>query len=298
MLNNPLVELAEAKSYRDLLDSYAAYDLDAIAEVAHLLRRQESYSIALSLYLYLLAHQDNVDFHYGIGVCYGKTYQYQAALNHLTQAFQDDRTEGSHYYAYILERNQLMEQANRWYEYALSHGYDSDLWTLSHYAYFLEKYNQPEAAEQAYRTVLERNPNYSWAIKRYAIFLLRQHQIDRSIQLMQSALEQSGNTPFMQINYLEYLIIRGDRVAYENYLNSIEYDRLALPFQTVIDLFDYFWRYLLVGATHSEKLAAYCRKTQQLQDSIHRDFDDLNQLLTERGGELQTWQQLTQCLIK
>jgi hypothetical protein len=308
MSENPLVELAETKSYSELLNRYEDYDLSAIAEVAHLLRRQESYTVALSLYHYLLHHQDHADFHYGIGVCYGKTYQYAVALEHLSLAFKHPRSEGANYYAYILERNSCMDQAKQWYDYALSNGYDTDLWTLSHYAYFLEKYNQPEAAEQAYETVLKLDPNYSWAVKRYAIFMLRQanrarsdnalKENDRSFQLMQSALVQSGNTPFMQINYLEYLIIRDDNVSYEQYLRSLDYEHLALPFQTVVDLLDYFWRYLRVGQNNPEKLADYHHKTYQLQRSIHRDFDDLNQQLAEREGDLDTWHHLTQLLVK
>jgi hypothetical protein len=289
-----LIQLAEAKSYSEILETYEDHDLSAIAEVAHLLRRQESYTVALSLYHYLLNHQNHADLHYGIGVCYGKTYQYEAALPHLSQAFEQERTEGTNYYAYILERNSLMEQANKWYEDALSNGYEDDLWTLSHYAYFLEKYNQPNAAEKAYEAVLKRNSNYSWAIKRYAIFLLRQNQRDRATQLMQAA----GNTPFMQINYLEYLILQQDQTAYEEYLRSLDYDNLALPFQTIIDLLDYFWRYLLSGEVNATKLAEYYHKAQQLQDSIHRDFDDLNQLLTEHNGDLDTWQYLIQLLLK
>lgn len=294
-----LMELAETKAYDAILNSYQNYPSAAIAEVADWLRCQDIYNVALPLYQYVLQQQVTADIYFGLGQCYGKTYQYQVSLIYLQQAFQleSDRTEGANYYAYILERNGLMEPAEQWYRKALRGVYNDDLWTLSHYAYFLEKYNQPAAAELAYQTVLELNPNYTWAVKRYALFLLKQNQPERSLKLMQAAIAQFSN-PFVQLNYLEYLMIRGDGSAYEAHLRSLNYSQLSLPFQTLIDLFDYFWRYLLQKQSNSEKLAAYQQQVKKLQDSIHRDFDDLNDLLIAKGGDLATWQHLTQLLVK
>jgi tetratricopeptide (TPR) repeat protein len=279
---NQLLQRAEANDYDTVLTSYPQYSSQEVATVAEFLRNNDIYNVALVLYQHLLQQQDTADFHYGIGQYYGKNYQYQPAFTHLEKAFQlqPDRTEGANYYAYILERNALMDQANHWYQIVLSNGYDSDLWTLSHYAYFLEKYGQPTAAEQVYQTVLHRNPAYTWAVKRYALFLLKQNQPDR------------------KLNYLEYLIIRGDAVEYEAYRRSLEYDQLALPFQTLLDLFDYFWRYLLPGQSNSEQRAAYEAKARQLKDSIHRDFDDLNELLAANQESLATWQQMIKLLVK
>ncbi len=297
-ISTALMELANAKEYDVLLNCYQTYPIGEIVKVADWLRCQDIYNVAIPLYQYALQLQPTADVYFGLGQCYGKTYHYHVSLIYLQQAFilQSDRTEGANYYAYILERNGLMEPAEQWYRKALNGVYNDDLWTLSHYAYFLEKYNQLSAAEQAYQTVLELNPNYTWAVKRYALFLLKQNQSERSLKLMQSALTL-GN-PFVQLNYLEYLIIRGDAAAYEDYLRSLNYSQLSLPFQTLIDLFDYFWRYLLRKQSNSEKLAAYQQQVQRLQDSIHRDFDDLNELLAANDGDLATWQNLTQLLVK
>ena len=305
MKHTMLMELAKAKAYDAVLTFYPEHSHETIVEVADFLRAQDRYQVALSLYQHLLQHisknersAKNAKIYYGIGQCYGKTYQYAASLPYLQLAFEieRDRSEGSNYYAYILERNDWMEQAAQWYQKALGNGYAEDLWTLSHYAYFLEKINQPKAAAAAYETVLQRNPNYTWAIKRYALFLLKQNQPDRAQQLMQAALE--SNNPFAQINYLEYLIICQDGDGYEAFLQSLDYHKLPLPFQTLVDLFDYFWYYLLKGRADAEKQAAYERKVQALTDSIHRDFDDLNELLLDHGGDLAAWQEMTQRLVK
>ncbi len=295
-----LMQLVEAKEHNALLNVYQDYPIDTIAEVAHFLRDQDLYKVALPLYHYLLQRQEISDFYYGIGQCYGKAYQYQEAHTYLQRAFelQCDRTEGTNYYAYILERNFQMDQAEKWYQKALTNGYADDLWTLSHYAYFLEKYHKLDVAEQTYQEVLQRNPTYTWAMKRYALFLLNQNQPDRSLELMQAAIAQYPKNPFVQLNYLEYLILRGDGDGYAEHLRSLDYPQLVLPFQTLIDLFNYFWHYLLPKQSNSEKLTAYQQKVQLLKDSIHRDFDDLNQLLVANNGDSDTWQQMTQLLVK
>jgi tetratricopeptide (TPR) repeat protein len=305
MKQTMLMELAKAKAYDAVLTFYPEHAHDSIVEVADFLRTQDRYQVALSLYQYLLktipideTSAETAQIYYGIGQCYGKTYQYAASLPYLQLTFEidRDRSEGSNYYAYILERNSWMEQAAQWYQKALSNGYAEDLWTLSHHAYFLEKIRQPEAAAAAYEAVLQRNPNYTWALKRYALFLLKQNQADRSQQLMQAALQR--NNPFAQINYLEYLILCKDGDGYEAFLQSLDYHKLPLPFQTLVDLFDYFWYYLLQGRSDTEKLTGYERKIQALTDSIHRDFDDLTELLIAQGGDLKTWQAMTRQLVK
>jgi tetratricopeptide (TPR) repeat protein len=295
-----LLEMAHTKAFDTILNVYQEHSIEAIVEVADFLRHQDTFNIALPLYQYLLQQQETADFYYGIGQCYGKAYQYEIALTYLKKAFelQNDRLEGANYYAYILERNLLMDQAEHWYQKALSTDYANDLWTLSHYAYFLEKNHKAALAEQAYQAVLNRNPNYTWATKRYALFLLKQNQLERSLQLMQTAIEQYPNNPFVQLNYLEYLIIREDAIAYEAHLQSLDYPNLVLPFQVLIDLFGYFQRYLLQKTANLEKLVAYQKKAQSLKETIHRDFDDLNQLLAENNGDLATWQQMTQLLVK
>lgn len=300
MQSTTLMELVDAKEHTAILNVYQDYPIDTIAKVADVLRDRDIYNVALPLYEYLLQRQEIADFYYGIGQCYGKAYQPEKSLTYLKKAFelQPDRTEGTNYYAYILERNLQMDLAEQWYEISLNNIYADDLWTLSHYAYFLEKYHKPNAAERTYQDVLQRDPTYTWAMKRYALFMLKQNQPDRSLEFMQTAIEQYSKNPFVQLNYLEYLIICGDGANYESHLRSLDYPQLVLPFQTLLDLFDYFWRYLLQGGSNPEKLAAYYQKVATLKDSIHRDFDDLNELLIANNGDLATWQQMTHLLVK
>lgn len=192
----------------------------------------------------------------------------------------------------------MMDQAYEWYQKALKAGYDTDLWTLSHYAYFLEKYNKKAEAKQAYEDVLKQNPAYTWAVKRYAIFLLNENESEQSIKFMQAALEQFPNNPFVKLNYIEYLIIRGMGDEYEQYLQEINYAQAPLPFQLLVDLFDYFWRYLSNRKSNPEKVKAYEEKAQGLKDSIHRDFDDLNEILVAKNGDMAEWKRLIKFLLK
>jgi tetratricopeptide (TPR) repeat protein len=204
---------------------------------------------------------------------------------------------GANYYAYMLERNFLMDKAEKWYQKALKHEYAQDLWTLSHYAYFLEKNQQKVLAQSYYEQVLQINPAYTWAIKRYGLFLLHEGQWQKSLELMQNALHNFPKNPFVKLNYLEYLIICSMGKEYEAFLASLDYDRAPFPFQVLVDLFDYFWRYLLRGETNVQKVQAYEQKVLRLKDSIHRDFDDLNQILINNNGDLDEWKRLVAFLL-
>ena len=298
MENNALMELAQAKEYEQILSVYQQYPIESITEVADSLRNEDIYNVAMTLYQYLLEQKDSPDFHYGIGQCYGKNYDYETSLFHLKKAFDSSeaRTEGSNYYAYILERSLLMDRAYEWYQKALANGYDADDWTLSHYAYFLEKYNKREEAKIAYENVLARNPSYTWAVKRYALFLLKDAP-DESMKLMRDALEKFPKNPFVKLNYLEYLIIRGSD-EYEQYLQTLDYEHSPLPLQVLIDLFNYFGRYLVNGKSDPEKVKAYEEKAKGLKDSVHRDFDDLNELLTSKNGDMTEWKRLITFLLQ
>ena len=300
MENNTLMALAQSKEYEKLLDVYQQYPIESVAEVADFLRNGDIYNVSIELYQYLLKQKEASEFHYGIGQCYGKNYDYETSLFHLQKAFEsgEHRTEGSNYYAYILERKLLMDQAYEWYQKALKSGYDSDLWTLSHYAYFLEKYDKQEEAKTAYEDVINRDPAYTWAVKRYAIFLLKQNKPEQSMKLMQAALEKYPKSPFVKLNYLEYLIIRGMADEYNEYFQTMGYEQAPLPFQVLVDLFDYFERYLIKGKSNPEKVKAYEEKAKRLKDSIHRDFDDLNELLIAKNGDMTEWKRLITFLLK
>ena len=298
MENNALMELAQSKEYEKILNVYQQYPVESITEVADSLRNEDIYNVAMTLYQYLLEKKDSPDFHYGIGQCYGKNYDYETSLFHLRKAFDanENRTEGANYYAYILERSLLMDQAYEWYQKALENGDDDD-WTLSHYAYFLEKYNKREEAKKAYENILTKNPAYTWAVKRYALFLLKDEP-DQSMKLMRDALEKFPKNPFVKLNYLEYLIIRGKPDEYEQYLQTLDYEHSPLPFQVLVDLFNYFERYLINGKSDPEKVKAYEEKAKGLKDSVHRDFDDLNELLASKNGDMTEWKRLITFLLQ
>lgn len=298
MENDSLLQLAQSKDYEQILNVYQQYPIDSVAEVADFLRSKDVYKVSLKLYQHVLQQQETADLHYGIGQCYGKTYEFQTSLYHLKRAFdsQEDRTQGANYYAYILERNLLMDQANEWYQKALKSGYDNDDWTLSHYAYFLEKYNKTEEAKKAYEDFLTKYPAYTWAVKRYALFLLKENEPAQSLKVMRDALEKYPKSPFVKLNYLEYLIIREMADEYEEYFQAIDYEKAPLPFQVLVDLFDYYWRYLLKGKSDAQKVKAYEEKVKLLKDSIHRDFDELNELLASKNGDLTEWKRLIMLL--
>lgn len=300
MENNALMDLAQSKEYEKILDVYQQQPLESVSKVADFLRDEDVYNVAMALYQYLLEQKETADYHYGIGQCYGKIYDYDTSLFHLKKAFEstENRTEGANYYAYILERKQMMDQAYEWYQKALKSGYENDLWTLSHYAYFLEKYNKTEEAKKAYEDVLTRNPAYTWAVKRYAIFLLNENEPEQSMKLMQDTLEKFPKNPFVKLNYLEYLIIRGMADEYNEYFQAMGYEQSPLPFQVLVDLFDYFWRYLINGKSDAEKVKAYEEKAKSLKDSVHRDFDDLNEILASKNGDMTEWKRLISFLLQ
>ena len=283
------------------MQEHPRHSSQAVFEAAEYLRDQDVYKVALQLYEGLLREDDaKPDVHYGIGECCGKIYEYERALRHLRRAFELEpgRTRGANYLAYILERNLLMDEAAGWYRKAIAAGYGDDLWTLSHHAYFLEKHGKTREAERVYQDVLARNPAYTWAVKRYAVFLLKQGQPDRSEALMREALEKYGDRPFAPLNSLEYLILRERGQEYQSFRTSMGYDRLDVPYQVVVDLLDYFWHHLLRGTRDPARLEAFERRAHGLRDSVHRDFDDLTELLASRGGDLQEWRRLVDLLLR
>ena len=141
------------------------------------------------------------------------------------------------------------------------------------------------------------NPAYTWAIKRYGLFLLNEGRSQQSLRLMQKALQDFPKSPFVKLNYLEYLIICVMDREYESYLAELDYDNAPFPFQLLVDLFDYFWRYLLRSKSNQQKVQAFEQKASQLKDSIHRDFDDLNEILISNNGDIDEWQRLIALLL-
>lgn len=296
----PLLDLAKARSYDELFAAARHGTPEEIFSTAEYLREEDAYNAAIRLYELLPTGAENSDVQFGLGQCHGKAYDYGQALTHLRRAWSldPDRTEGEHYYAYILERSGLMEEADEHYAAALAGAYGDDLWALSHYAYFNEKYGRPEKAERYYREVLQRNPAYTWAVKRLGLFLLAQGRVDEADRVMRDAVTRFPNSPFAVLNYLEFLLIRSDQEAYERYLTELDYDGLATPYQVLVDLFDYYHRFLSRGDTDAAALAAFEAKVATLDDSVHRDFDDLNADLERRGGDVDEWRRLIALLLR
>lgn len=299
-MTTPLRDLAEARAYDELFAAAAGRAPGEIFATAEYLREEDAYNAAIRLYELLPKGEENPDVQFGIGQCHGKAYDYGKALTHLRRAWtlDPDRTDGEHYYAYILERNGEMEEADRHYTAALAGRYADDLWALSHYAYFNEKYGRPEKAERYYRDVLERNPAYTWAVKRLGLFLLSQGRAEEADAVMRDAVERFPTSPFAVLNYLEFLLIQSDDEAYERYLEELDYEGLDTPYQVLVDLFDYYHRFLRRGERDARALAAFEAKVATLDDSVHRDFDDLNADLGRQGGDLEEWRRLIGLLLR
>ncbi|HEV7886606.1 MAG TPA: tetratricopeptide repeat protein [Acidimicrobiales bacterium] len=272
-------------------------DADAVMAEAERLREADAYKSAIERYQQLLAAGvDNPDVQFGLGQCYGKSYDFDAALVHLRAAFEGapGRVKGANYYAYILERNGLFDEADRWYSVAVAHpvGGPEDLWTLSHRCWFLEKAGRTDEAVAAYKEFLEANPAYTWAVKRYALLLLRMGCGDDAEALVRAAVERMPASPFPKLNLLEFLLLSG-RPGYEDAMAALgDRDGLGLPVQVTADLFEY-WR-----APSPEAAAGLEAKAALLPESVHRDFDDLTEGLAARGGDVKEWARLLQLLLK
>lgn len=262
------------------------------------LREADAYQSAIALYQQLLASgYDTPDVRFGLGQCYGKSYSFDVALDHLRRAFaaDPDRVAGANYYAYILERNGLYDEAGMWYGVALANpvGGPEDLWTRSHYCWYLEKAGRDDDARAAYAAFLTENPTYTWGIKRYALLLLRLGAYDHAEGVMKAAVERMPASPFPKLNLLEFALLADRPELHDEALASLQpLDALALPVQITVDLFEW-WR-----APSEAGSAALEAKAAQLPESVHRDFDDLSDALAARGGDTKEWARLLQLLLK
>jgi len=293
-----LVEAASAGDLATVAASYREAPVAEVKEAAEILREADAYKTAIELYSWLLAEgEGDADVEFGIGQCYGKSYDFDGALPHLRRAFELEpgRVKGANYYAYILERNELYDEAGHWYDVAVANpvGGPEDLWTLSHQCWYLEKAGRDDDAEAAYRSFLETNPGYTWAVKRYALMLLRLGRRDEAEAWVRGAVERMPQSPFPKLNLLEFLLLDGQSDAYEEALASLG-DRAALPLpaQVTVDLFEW-WR-----NPSPEAVAELEAKAARLPESVHRDFDDLTEGLAAKGGDTKEWSRLLQLLLK
>lgn len=294
-----LMGLAQNKAFDDVLARFRDRPPVEVLEVADWLREDDIYNVAIELYQWLLEVDESAAAHFGIGQCYGKIYNYEAALTHLDVAFEGDpdRSEGASYYAYILERHERMEDADRWYRQAIDGAESDDLWARSHYAWFLEKWGKNDDACRAFEDVLERNPSYTWAVKRYALLLLSMGESDKAKALALDATTRAPGNRFAALNYLEFLLLTEDD-EYPAFRATMTTEGAPSWYGVMLDLFDYYRDHLLPGVPDPEKLAALKRAAAALDESVHRDFDDLTALLESRGGDVATWKRLIQLLLK
>jgi tetratricopeptide (TPR) repeat protein len=296
---NELMTLARERAFDEVVARYRDFAPGEVLNVADWLREEDIYNVAIELYRWLLEVDESANAHFGIGQCYGKIYDYDAALTHLDTAFRDDpeRSEGASYYAYILERHRRMDDADRWYQNALGGAECDDLWARSHYAWFLEKWGKHEQASRAYEDVLARNPAYTWAVKRYALLLRQLGENERAKSLVSEAVERTPQNRFAALNYLEFLLLTEDE-EYAPFRASLEGAEGPPWYPVMLDLFDYYRDCLLTSREDPPRLAALEDAIGKLNESVHRDFDDLTNLLRERGGDVDTWRRLVQSLLK
>lgn len=294
-----LMRLAREKQFDEVLARFRESSPDDVLAVADWLREDDIYNVGIELYTWLLDVDESPAVHFGIGQCYGKIYEYDKALGHLDQAFaQDpDRSEGASYYAYILERHERMEDANRWYRQALDGAEADDLWARSHYAWFLEKWGKTDEASRAYEDVLRRNPAYTWAVKRYALLLLALGDPDRAKALNREAIAAAPGNRFAALNFLEFLLLTDDP-DYPEFRASLDPGDGPPWYPVVVELYDYYRDCLLPSRPDPERRKAFDGAADALKDSVHRDFDDLTAKLDERGGDVGAWREMIGRLLK
>jgi tetratricopeptide (TPR) repeat protein len=294
-----LMRLAQGRDVDAVLGTFRSYGRDEVLAVADWLREEDIYRVAIELYRWLLDEADSAAANFGIGQCHGKIYDFDTALKYLDRAFAEEpeRSEGASYYAYVLERHERMDEADRWYRVALAGAEADDLWAHSHYAWFLEKWGRTDAAVRTYQDVLERNPGYTWAVKRYALLLRRLGEGRRAWLLLKETAERTPGNKFAALNYLEYLLLTEDG-EYPEFRASLELAGGPVWYPVVVEMYDYFRDHLLSGTSDPGRLAAWHESADALTDSVHRDFEDLTALLTERDGDLNVWRGQVAALLK
>lgn len=84
---------------------------------------------------------------------------------------------------------------------------------------------------------------------------------------------------------------------YDLYLKVLDYKNAPLPFQILVDLLNYFLHYLLQNKSDAQTVQTYQEKTKRRQKSIHRNFDDLKELLVLNKGNLVEWEDAIEYLL-
>lgn len=295
-----LVEQAEHGDLEGVRSRYRDRPPAEVEAAADHLREADHYELAAELYRHLLRDGETAASHFGLGQCAGKMYQYGPALQHLERAFalEPGRVEGAEYYAYILERHERWDLADTMYRRALSGPNGDDLWTRSHYAWFLEKAGRATEARAAYDDVLQRNPAYSWALKRYALFLLASGEADAAGGLLADAVGRFPANPFVRLNQYEFLILAGDGAGADRVAAQLAAFDLSAALRLTVELFGYYRTVLLAGKTDSEWRSGWEARVDLLDETVHRDFDDLTTALDPSGPAAEEWAGLVRRLLK
>lgn len=296
---NNLMRLAENGEFGLVKERFRDRTAAEVLDVADRLRLNNAYQVAIELYQWLLDRHASPDVHFGLGQCHGKIAGYDAALAHLDTAFRADpgRDTGAGYYAYILERHDRMPEAEKWYLRALDGPEGDDLWTRSHYAWFLEKCDRTEDARTAYEDVLARDPAHTWSAKRYAL-LLRALGDDKGARtLLLRTMERARGDGTAALNYLEFLLL-SEHVEYDSFRATLDLDGGPASDAVVVHLFDYYRAHLLPRRPDPAVLARLEAAAAALTGTVHRDFDSLTELLAERNGDVRTWHLLLRRLTK
>ncbi|MBD3216484.1 MAG: hypothetical protein GF311_27975 [Candidatus Lokiarchaeota archaeon] len=202
------------------------------------------------------------------------------------------------YYAYILEKNGRLDDACAQYRHALSTREHDSLWTQSHFAYCLEKAERFDEAERAYRAVLDRSPAYTWAVKRLACFLLRRSRHRESLALHRETLSRYPDNMYAHVNFLEYCLYWRSERSFQRHVAAMVGLSIPPKMEVVIALLRYFGFYLMYGRTEVAKRNACIRQCGNIDTTIHRDFDELDEMVAADKSCSLEWEQLKACLIK
>jgi len=275
-----------------------------LVRAADSLRAQGYFRVPLALYDAVLGVDANdEDARLGKGISQGKLGRLSDARDTLRPLFMLSAKPRQHdgYWAYVLERTGDPDGATVWYERALAGLSADDPWVKGHYAYCLEKLGRIEEAHSAYCRVLAAHPQDSWARKRLALFSFRLGSPGAAWQLLEEGKVEARGLAMAHLNAAEVALIMGDQDRARRELVALRALPSAGPaHRLLVGLLCWVGGPTLgaeledVSANYHELLA----RVEALDASVHRDFDDLGEVVRARRGDLQKWRALTAAFVK
>ena len=282
----------------------AALGLRQLVRAADSLRAQGYFRVPLVLYdAVLVADDKDESARLGKGISEGKLGRHSDARDTLRPLFtlHDKPRPQDGYWAYVLERTGDPEGATVWYERALAGLSADDPWVKGHYAYCLEKIGEIPEAHSAYCRVLAEHPGDSWARKRLALFSWRLGSSQAAWQLLEEGKTDARGAAMAYLNAAEVALIMGDHPRSQRELGALRGLPSAGPaHRLLIDLLGWVGGGALsaefedANARYPELLA----RIEALDVSVHRDFDDLGELVRAQRGDLQRWRALSTAFVK